>query len=177
MVYRKTQGGNLTPRTWSQEPGLYKVDIKGKQNMKISADGYQAQFGANADRVFFMNSSEDETPQLSSINLDGFDKRVHYSSKHATEFRVSPDGEQLAFAERFKVWVTPFAKHGETVEIGPQCQQFTRKSIECPAPVKVLVGTVKATNCIGRLALNFIKPRLILNISIKMKRLSQALSI
>ncbi|ABX47197.1 amidohydrolase [Shewanella baltica OS195] len=124
VVYRKTQGGNLTPRTWSQEPGLYKVDIKGKQNMKISADGYQAQFGANADRVFFMNSSEDETPQLSSINLDGFDKRVHYSSKHATEFRVSPDGEQLAFAERFKVWVTPFAKHGETVEIGPNANNL-----------------------------------------------------
>lgn len=124
VVYRKTQGGNLTPRTWSQEPGLYKVDIKGKQNKKISADGYQAQFGANADRVFFMNSSEDETPQLSSINLDGFDKRVHYSSKHATEFRVSPDGEQLAFAERFKVWVTPFAKHGETVEIGPNANNL-----------------------------------------------------
>ncbi|MBW3533187.1 amidohydrolase family protein [Shewanella sp. NKUCC06_TVS] len=124
VVYRKTQGGNLTPRTWSQELGLYKVDIKGKQNSKISTDGYQAQFGANADRVFFMNSSEDETPQLSSINLDGFDKRVHYSSKHATEFRVSPDGEQLAFAERFKVWVTPFAKHGETVEIGPNANNL-----------------------------------------------------
>lgn len=124
VVYRKTQGGNLTPRTWSQEPGLYKVDIKGKQNSKISTDGYQAQFGTNADRIFFMNSSEDETPQLSSINLDGFDKRVHYSSKHATEFRVSPDGEQLAFAERFKVWVTPFAKHGETVEIGPNASNL-----------------------------------------------------
>lgn len=124
VVYRKAQGGNLTPRTWSQEPGLYKVDIKGKQNKKISADGYQAQFGANAERVFFMNSSEDDTPQLSSINLDGFDKRVHYSSKHATEFRVSPDGEQLAFAERFKVWVTPFAKHGETVEIGPNASNL-----------------------------------------------------
>lgn len=124
VVYRKTQGGNLTPRTWSQEPGLYKVDIKGKQNSKLSTDGYQAQFGANADRIFFMNSSEDETPQLSSINLDGFDKRVHYSSKHATEFRVSPDGEQLAFAERFKVWVTPFAKHGETVEIGPNASNL-----------------------------------------------------
>ncbi|WP_297895861.1 amidohydrolase family protein [Shewanella sp.] len=124
VVYRKTQGGNLTPRTWSQEPGLYRVDIKGKQNKKISADGYQAQFGANAERVFFMNSSEDDTPQLSSINLDGFDKRVHYSSKHATEFRISPDGEQLAFAERFKVWVTPFAKHGETIEIGPSASNL-----------------------------------------------------
>ncbi|AAN53104.2 PD40 domain-containing protein [Shewanella oneidensis MR-1] len=124
VVYRKTQGGNLTPRTWSQEPGIYKVDLKTKQNTKITAEGYQAQFGASAERIFFMNSGDDDTPQLASINLDGFDKRVHYSSKHATEFRVSPDGEQLAFAERFKVWVTPFAKHGETVEIGPNASNL-----------------------------------------------------
>lgn len=124
VVYRKALGGNLTPRTWSQEPGLYRVDIKGNQNKKVSADGYQAQFGASADRVFFINSADDKTPQLSSINLDGFDKRVHYSSKHATEFRISPDGKQLAFAERFKVWVTPFAKHGETIEIGPNANNL-----------------------------------------------------
>ncbi|NMH66781.1 amidohydrolase family protein [Shewanella salipaludis] len=118
VVYHKIQGGELLPKTWSQEPGLYKVDIKGKQHTKISHSGYQPQFGADSERVFFMES--DEIPQLASVNLEGFDKRVHYTSKQATEFRVSPDGKQLAFAERFKVWVTPFAKHAETIEIGPK---------------------------------------------------------
>lgn len=122
VVYRKAKGGNITPRTWSQEPGLYVVDIKGKANTKITPDGYQPQFGAESDRVFFLD--HDETPQLSSINLHGFQKRVHYTSKHATEFRVSPDGKQLAFAERFKVWVTPFAKHGETIDIGPKASNL-----------------------------------------------------
>lgn len=119
VVYRKTVGGNLTPRTWSQEPGLYRINIRSGESKKMSSLGYQPQFGADNERVFFMESNDEDIPQLSSINLDGFEKRIHYSSKHATEFRVSPDGEQLAFAERFKVWVTPFAKHGETVEIGP----------------------------------------------------------
>ena len=122
VVYRKAKGGYITPRTWSQETGLYKVDIKGKQNTKITPDGYQPQFGAESDRVYFMDHGE--TPELASINLDGFQKRVHYTSKHATEFRVSPDGKQLAFAERFKVWVTPFAKHGETVNIGPKANNL-----------------------------------------------------
>lgn len=122
VVYRKAKGGNITPRTWSQEPGLYVVDIKGKANSKITPDGYQPQFGAESDRVFFLDHGE--TPQLSSINLYGFQKRVHYTSKHATEFRVSPDGKQLAFAERFKVWVTPFAKHGETIDIGPKASNL-----------------------------------------------------
>jgi imidazolonepropionase-like amidohydrolase/Tol biopolymer transport system component len=122
VVYRKAKGGYITPRTWSQETGLYKVDIKGKQNTKITPDGYQPQFGAESDRVYFMDHGE--TPELASINLDGFQKRVHYTSKHATEFRLSPDGKQLAFAERFKVWVTPFAKHGETVNIGPKANNL-----------------------------------------------------
>ncbi|MCL1051046.1 amidohydrolase family protein [Shewanella abyssi] len=122
IVYRKAKGGYITPRTWSQETGLYQVDVDGDNNTKITASGYQPQFGADNKRVYFMES--DETPQLASIGLNGFEKRVHYTSKHATEFRVSPDGKQLAFAERFKVFVTPFAKHGETVEIGPKASNL-----------------------------------------------------
>lgn len=53
VVYRKTQGGHLTPRTWSQEPGLYKVDLKTKQNKKISAEGYQAQFRPQPIAYFY----------------------------------------------------------------------------------------------------------------------------
>ncbi|MGB0893142.1 MAG: amidohydrolase family protein [Parashewanella sp.] len=117
VVYRKARGGYITPSTWSQEPGLYQVDIKGKHTQKITASGYQPQFGDDNDRVYFMEVAK--TPQLSSISLSGHDKRTHYTSKHATEFRVSPDGKHLAFAERFKVFVTPFAKHGETVNISP----------------------------------------------------------
>ncbi|AZG34347.1 amidohydrolase family protein [Shewanella psychromarinicola] len=118
VVYRKARGGDITPRTWSQEPGLYKVDIKGKQNTKLTASGHQPQFGADPERVYFMDS--DETPEFASIGMNGFEKRTHYTSEHATEFRLSPNGEHLAFAERFRVYVTPFAKHGETIAIGPK---------------------------------------------------------
>lgn len=122
LVYRKASGGYITPPTWSNDPGLYKADIKSRKNTRISAMGFQPQFGADNERVYFMESGE--TPQFSSINMNGFEKRTHYTSKHATEFRISPDGEQLAFAERFKVFVTPFAKHGETIEIGPKASNL-----------------------------------------------------
>ncbi|NRD71896.1 PD40 domain-containing protein [Shewanella sp. VB17] len=122
VVYRKVKGGHITPRTWSQETGLYRVNVESQENIKITADGYQPQFGAESDRIYFM--LEGETPEFASINLDGLQKRVHYTSQHATEFRVSPDGKQLAFAERFKVWVSPFAKHGETITIGPKANNL-----------------------------------------------------
>ncbi|QLE83620.1 amidohydrolase family protein [Shewanella sp. Scap07] len=122
VVYRKAKGGNVTPTTWSQEPGLYRVTTKGTDTFKLSAKGYQPQFGADNERVYFMDYGD--TPQLSSINMHGFQPQVHYTSKHATEFRVSPDGKQLAFAERFRVYVTPFAKHGETIQIGPKASNL-----------------------------------------------------
>lgn len=118
IVYRKARGGYMTPRTWSQEPGLYKVDIKGKKSTKLTASGHQPQFGADSDRVYFMDFGK--TPEFASIGMNGFEKRTHYTSDHATEFRLSPNGEHLAFAERFRVYVTPFAKHGETIAIGPK---------------------------------------------------------
>ncbi|QDE29498.1 amidohydrolase family protein [Shewanella polaris] len=118
IVYRKARGGYMTPRTWSQEPGLYKVDVKGRKSTKLSASGHQPQFGADSDRVYFMDFNK--TPEFASIGMNGFEKRTHYTSDHATEFRLSPNGEHLAFAERFRVYVTPFAKHGETVAIGPK---------------------------------------------------------
>ncbi|MBB1427529.1 PD40 domain-containing protein [Shewanella sp. SG44-2] len=122
IVYRKARGGYMTPRTWSQEPGLYKVDIKGKQSTKLTASGHQPQFGDDSDRVYFMDSGE--TPEFASIGMNGFEKRTHYTSDHATEFRLSPNGEHLAFAERFRVYVTPFAKHGETIAIGPKASNL-----------------------------------------------------
>ncbi|MCF1439584.1 MAG: amidohydrolase family protein, partial [Shewanella sp.] len=116
------KGGYITPKTWSTNPGLYWVDLKGDGLTKITASGFQPQFGDDNERVYFMESGK--TPQFSSININGHEKRTHYTSKHATEFRISPNGEHLAFAERFKVFVTPFAKHGETVEIGPKANNL-----------------------------------------------------
>ncbi|GGI91671.1 amidohydrolase family protein [Shewanella gelidii] len=118
VAYRKAKGGFITPKTWSQNPGLYRVDAKGKKTVKISTNGFLPQFGADNNRIYFIENGE--TPQFSSVGVNGHDKRIHYTSKHATEFRISPNGKHLAFAERFKVWVTPFAKHGETINIGPK---------------------------------------------------------
>lgn len=132
IVYRKAKGGRLLSPTWSQNTGLYRLDINTKQTKKITSKGHQPQFGASIDRVYFMDDSG-ETPEFASINLDGFDKKVHYTSKHATEFRLSPNGKELAFAERFKVWITPFAKHAETIEIGPKATNLPVRQLSIRA--------------------------------------------
>ncbi len=120
LVFRKAKGYYITPRSWNREPGLYWVDLTEKAfaPQRISKRGHTPHFGGNNDRVFFSTMEGDKTA-LASIGVHGFEERVHFTSDHASEWHVSPDGKHLAFAERFKVFLTPFAQHGETLHVGP----------------------------------------------------------
>jgi len=122
VVYRKASGGNILNPKWSLHPGVYSVSAKGGKSEFISKSGYQPQFGSANDRVYIM--SPWPKPTLSVVELESKKVRKLYESEHATEFRVSPDGEYLAFAERFKVLVTPFVERGKTINIGPKDSQF-----------------------------------------------------
>ncbi|MDX1353766.1 MAG: hypothetical protein R3254_12200, partial [Thiomicrorhabdus sp.] len=122
VVYRKASGGSILNPTWSLEPGIYSVSAKGGESALITKSGYQPQFGAMNDRIYVM--SPWPKPTLSVVELESKEVRKLYQSEHATEFRVSPDGKYLAFAERFKVFVTPFVERGKTINIGPKDSQF-----------------------------------------------------
>ncbi|MCW8832056.1 MAG: amidohydrolase family protein [Colwellia sp.] len=122
VVYRKISGGYITEPTWDLNTGIYAVSAKGERKSAkprlITEHGQQAHFGASNDNIYVMR--EGEEPKLAYISLDGKDDRTLYQGKFATEYRVSPNGEYLAFAERFKVFVTPFIERGEVITIGPK---------------------------------------------------------
>ena len=122
VVYRKASGGSILNPKWSLNPGIYSVSAKGGKSELISKSGYQPQFGADNDRVFVM--SPWPKPSLSVVELESKKVSKLYESEHATEFRVSPDGEYLAFAERFKVYVTPLVESGKAINIGPKDSKF-----------------------------------------------------
>ncbi|WP_420811022.1 amidohydrolase family protein [Ferrimonas lipolytica] len=120
LVYRKAQGGYITPRSWNRETGIYYIDLTAVEPAPVwvTKRGHHPHFGADNDRIFF-STMENKKPALGSIGIHGFEERIHYTSEHATEFHVAPNGKHLAFAERFKVFVTPLTQHGETISIGP----------------------------------------------------------
>ena len=122
VVYRKASGGGILNPDWSLHPGIYAVSTKGGEAELITKSGYQPQFGATSDRIFVM--SPWPKPSLSVVELDSKKVQKLYESKHATEFRVSPNGKYLAFAERFKVFVTPLVENGKSINIGPKDSQF-----------------------------------------------------
>ncbi|MFL3652441.1 MAG: amidohydrolase family protein [Pseudoalteromonas sp.] len=143
VVYRKATGGSILNPKWSLNPGIYSVSVKGGKSELISKNGYQPQFGDESDRVFIM--SPWPKPTLSVVDLKSKKIRKLYESEHATEFRVSPDGQYLAFAERFKVFVTPFVESGSTINISPKDSQFPIEQLSARAGENISWNTKSNT--------------------------------
>ncbi|MBP7587862.1 MAG: PD40 domain-containing protein [Thermoanaerobaculia bacterium] len=120
VVYRKGTGNYLRGQAWSRDAGIYIVPSAGGTPALVTDDGTQPQFGATGERVYLMRSGDEDKRSLVSLTLAGADLRTHATSEAATEFRLSPDGNWLAFTERWNVFVTPFVATGKAIEIGPK---------------------------------------------------------
>ncbi len=122
VVFRKVSGGFITDPTWGLNPGIYAVSVKGGKAKLVTEEGLQPHFGARNDRIYV--TRDGETPHISRIDIDGQHDTKLYQGKFASEYRVSPDGQYLAFAERFKVFVTPFVERGDVIDIGPKAENL-----------------------------------------------------
>jgi len=127
VVFSKSSGNRILDRKWSLNPGLYHIPAQGGEAQLITKSGFMPQFGADNGRIFFMGYGEKIS--FSSINLDGYKKKKHYSSKLATEFKISQNGKYVAFAERFKVYVTPFTDTVEPLDIAPSATNLPVKEL------------------------------------------------
>lgn len=136
VVYEKRSGGRLTSPLYSHEPGIYRIGFGGGQPARITKSGSRPQFGMESDRVFLqrVQSEKDaDNRKLFSVNMDGKEERVHYTSQWATDYRLSPDGRNIAFVERFNVYVAPFVKTGQPISIGPKFQGLPVRKLSIQA--------------------------------------------
>ena len=131
IVFRKVRGSAILDPDWSVKPGLYQVSVKGGEPAFIYQHGQQPQFGADNEHIYV--SGIGSKPSFSVINLATQKAQKLYESELATEFRISPDSRYLAFAERFKVFVTPFINNGKTINIGPKDKQFPLEQLSVRA--------------------------------------------
>ncbi|MGP1309002.1 MAG: amidohydrolase family protein [Phycisphaerales bacterium] len=122
IVYRKFGGGYVTSPLYSHETGVYAVSLDGGEPTLVTDNGENPQFADSSDRVFVERtaySSDADNRKLVSMKLDGTDEREHFSSAWATRYAVSPDGNWVAFIERFNVHVAPFIDTGRSVTVSP----------------------------------------------------------
>ncbi|MCH8493440.1 MAG: amidohydrolase family protein [Idiomarina sp.] len=123
VVYRKISGGYLTDPSHGLQAGIYHLPLDSDEPKRIATSGSSVQFGARNDRIY-VNGFGASGPELRSVDIATGESRTLYTSSHATEYKVSPDGKYLAFAERFRVFVTPFVERGQAISISPTDRQF-----------------------------------------------------
>lgn len=135
IVFRKVSGGYITDPTWGLNPGIYTMSVKGGTPKLITESGSLPHFGSHNDRIYLLRDGD--KPQLVKVNLNrsanAEQEQAIYQGKFATEYKVSPDGKYLAFAERFKVFVTPFVERGQVIDIGPKAKNLPVKKLSMRA--------------------------------------------
>lgn len=129
LTFVRGGGGYLISPLWSREPGVYVATATPGEEpsmRRIALRGADPHFSRDNARVFMTvraGNSDSDNASLISVPVigdrPGDEERTHYRSSWATEFRISPDGKWLAFAERFKVFVTPFMQAGKPIDVGP----------------------------------------------------------
>jgi len=122
VVYRKVSGGYITDPKWGLNSGIYAISVKGGKAELITESGVKPHFGARNDRIYVTRNGD--KPHIARIDIDGQHDTKLYQGKFSSEYSVSPDGKYLAFAERFKVFVTPFVERGDVIDIGPKAKNL-----------------------------------------------------
>ena len=136
IAYRKITGGFLLSPKYSNDPGLYVLNLDKKTTERVAESGFEPHFGANNKRVYFTENqfnSYRET-RFSSVDINGQDKQVHLDGgDKVSEYRLSPDGKWIAFVYQFKTYAAPFQTNGKTFSVGPDIKALPVKQLSAHA--------------------------------------------
>lgn len=127
VVFNRFTGGYLLSPEWSMEPGIYLADVSGKSMKRISKSGSDAHFGKDNDKVFYTSyqaKSYGTKRKLVRLDLTKNKTKDMVNGDEVTEFKVSPDGNYLAFTYQFNTYVTPFVRTGKVRSVSASSKQF-----------------------------------------------------
>ncbi|RRS10308.1 amidohydrolase [Pseudoalteromonas sp. J010] len=129
VLFKKVTGGYLLNGDWSMHPGIYLVDTSGGEAKLVTKHGDNPHFGADPERIYFSMMSDETHRELKSVNLNGQEMRSHFKGDYVFDFKVSPDGNYVAFIEHFNTFVAPFTSTGKTLSINKGEKAFPVKQV------------------------------------------------
>ena len=131
IVFRKEGGNSAMGFAYAVNPGIYTMKSSGGAGAFITKEGENPVYSAKGDRIFYLND-DDLDKTYCSVDLSGQDKKIHFHSKYANQFSLSPDNRWLAFGELYYVYVIPFAAHGQVFELSGDLKSMpiTKLSVE-----------------------------------------------
>ncbi|MDP1978238.1 amidohydrolase family protein [Undibacterium sp.] len=138
VAYVKAKGGYLTTPWHGMETGVFLTNADGKSEPRLlTEEGGSPQFGKDGQAVYVTRTQYtgevDWTTSLIRLSLDGKPEQPVAKSEFAGEFAISPDGEWLAFGERYHAYVTPLPLAGKAITIGQKMDALPVKQLDVNA--------------------------------------------
>jgi Tol biopolymer transport system component/imidazolonepropionase-like amidohydrolase len=124
IVYRSVGGDGIRGQTHGEDRGVFVVAADGRTApRKVRDGGTEPRFDHTGERIYVLTGGG-AGRRLVSTDLHGGDEVVHVESVNALQIVPSPDGQWIAFAERFRAYVMPFPRAGRTVQLGPDTRAY-----------------------------------------------------
>jgi len=140
IVYRKERGNNDQGFTFSKNSGIYTMKVDGSDAKLVTTQGEYPIFSADGKRIFLQTGGTyfgSLTKSLISVNLQGQDKRTHFTSKYANRIVPSPDNKWVAFSQLHKAYVAPMITTGQKVNLDNKTKAFPVAQIAKDAGVNL----------------------------------------
>jgi imidazolonepropionase-like amidohydrolase/Tol biopolymer transport system component len=127
VVYIKSAGGFLTSPWYGLNTGVYAVSSDGKGEARLlSEEGEAPQFGKDSDYVYVTRTKStgevDWMTSLVRIKMDKTEEMPVATGEFVNKFSISPDGQWLAFNERFHTYITPLPLAGKAVSVSSKSE-------------------------------------------------------
>jgi imidazolonepropionase-like amidohydrolase/Tol biopolymer transport system component len=130
LVFRHAGGDQTRGPYFSEEAGIYVVPVSGGEPLLVRDAGIDPEFDHTGTRIY-LREFRNEKFVLFSVGLPrgdsplpGRDEIEHVRSDNAIQMVPSPDGQWLAFEERFRTFIAPFPRTGRPIDIGPTTQSY-----------------------------------------------------
>lgn len=127
IVFRKEGSSDALGNGFTSEPGIYVQPIGGDAKL-VTNRGDQPKFNKTGDRIYFQ-SGGGSGRNFASVNLNGFDERIHLKSTYGSQFTISPDEKWIAFVDLHNVYIANFPSVGKTIDIGSSTADFPVRKV------------------------------------------------
>jgi imidazolonepropionase-like amidohydrolase/Tol biopolymer transport system component len=139
-VFVRAIGGFLTSPWNGIDAGVFVVSTDGKGTPRLLADeGRMPQFGKDNEHVYLTRTIKNEkdeeewTTRLIRLKLDRSEERAIVKGEFTSDFALSPNGEWLAFRERFHTYVMPLPLAGSIITIKAKMEALPFKQLDVNA--------------------------------------------
>lgn len=138
IVYVKEDGNDHLGYTYTKDPGMYWISSAGGAASFIREEGSYPQFSQDGKRIIYQAGGG--TKSLKSVKPDGSDERVLATLRNAFRLVPSPDGNWVAYAQAYKVYVAALPQTGKPLELDARGDNVPNSQVARDAGINIHWG-------------------------------------